>query len=244
MKRLTSIAVLALSLSLAACGKEEGKGSTPSGDPVAAVAAPAGTSWADTVNQTPEGHFVMGNPNAAVKVVEFGSYTCSHCAEFSKEASEEIRELVNTGKMNFEFRPFLRDPIDLTSALLARCGGKDVFFPMTEQFMANQQAMFETLQSNENALKAAETAPPAQRFGIIASALGFIEFAQQRGISESQAKQCLADSATAEKLAADVQKVSKEYDIQGTPSFVINGTLQENTSNWATLRAKLREAGI
>lgn len=244
MKRLTSIAVLALSLSLAACGKEEGNGSTPAGEPVAAVAAPAGTSWADTVNQTPEGHFVMGNPNAAVKLVEFGSYTCSHCAEFSKEASEEIRELVNTGKMNFEFRPFLRDPIDLTSALLARCGGKDVFFPMTEQFMANQQAMFETLQSNENALKAAETAPPAQRFGIIASALGFIEFAQQRGISESQAKQCLADSATAEKLAADVQKVSQEYDIQGTPSFVINGALQENTSNWATLRGKLREAGI
>ena len=37
--------------------------------------------------KTPEGGFVMGNPNAKVKLIEFGSLTCPHCAEFEEQAA-------------------------------------------------------------------------------------------------------------------------------------------------------------
>ncbi|KQN07154.1 protein-disulfide isomerase [Sphingobium sp. Leaf26] len=243
MKAFSGIALVALSLTLAACGKNE-EAAKPSGDPVAAVAAPAGTSWSETIAETPDGYFVMGNPSAKVKLIEYGSYTCSHCKDFSAEASEEIKKIVDTGKMSFEFRTYLRDPIDLTTALLARCGGKDIFYPLSEQFFANQSAMFEKVQGNEAAFQGVDKLPAAQRPGAIAQIAGLVEYAQQRGISADQAKICLADTAVAEKLAKNVEKANTEYQIQGTPSFLINGVLLDNVASWSALSPKLKEAGL
>jgi predicted DsbA family dithiol-disulfide isomerase len=146
--------------------------------------------------------------------------------------------------MNFEFRTYVRDPIDLTTALLARCGGKDVFYPLSEQFFANQAAMFDKVQGQDAAFKAVESMPPAQRFGAIANIAGLVEYAQQRGVSADQAKQCLADTAAAEKLAKGVEAANAQYNIQGTPSFLINGVLVDNVATWATLQPKLKEAGL
>lgn len=243
MKAFSGLALIALSLTLAACGKSE-EGATPSGDPIAAVAPPAGASWSQTVAQTPEGNFLMGNPSAKVKLVEFGSYTCSHCKDFSTEASEEIKKLVDTGKVNFEFRTYVRDPIDLTTALLARCGGKDIFYPLSEQFFANQAAMFDKVQGQDAAFKGVEQLPPNQRFGAIAQIAGLVEYAQQRGISADQAKQCLADTAAAERLAKGVEAANTQYQINGTPAFLINGVLLDNVANWASLQPKLKAAGL
>lgn len=244
MKALSGVALIALSLTLAACGKSE-EGAKPSGESIAAVAPPAGAVWSETIAETPEGYYLMGNPAAKLKLVEFGSYTCSHCKDFSAEASEEIRKLVDTGKMSFEFRTYVRDPIDISTALLARCGGKDIFYPLSEQFFANQNAMFEKAQAlGDQPYQALMSAPPAQRFGQLASALGLVDFAKQRGIAEDQAKQCLADTASAEKLAKGVETANSQYQISGTPSFLINGVLVDNVANWATLLPKLKEAGI
>ena len=239
MKAITGLALIALSLSLSACGKKDAA-SNSSAEPVAAVAAPAGT-----VTQTPEGGFVMGNPQAKVKLIEYGSYTCSHCRDFSAEASEEIRKIVDTGKMSFEFRNFVRDPIDISTSLLARCGGKDVFYPLSEQFFANQNAMFEKAQSlGDPKYQALMSAPPAQRFGNLAAAVGLVDFAKQRGIAEDKAKQCLADTAAAEKLAKGVEAANNQYKIEGTPTFILNDVKIDNVATWATLQPKLKEAGI
>ncbi|EQB30846.1 thioredoxin domain-containing protein [Sphingobium ummariense] len=245
MKILPGLALIALSLSLAACGDKKGEAGKPAGEPIAAVPAPAGTSWAETITQTPEGHWVMGNPNAKLKLVEFGSFTCSHCRDFATEASEEIREMVNSGKMSYDFRNYVRDPIDIATSLLARCGGKDIYYPLSEQFFANQTAMFEKAQSLGDArYQALMSARPAQRFGQLAQAVGLIDFAKQRGIAEDQAKQCLADTAAAEKLAKGVEEANSQYEITGTPTFLINGVVVENTAAWSQLKPKLKEAGI
>ena len=244
MKAIAGIALIALSLTLAACGKTDAGNSTAA-SPVDAVAAPAGTSWSSTVTATPDGNFVMGNPQAKVKLLEFASYTCSHCRDFAAEASDEIRKIVDTGKMSYELRNFVRDPIDISTSLLARCGGKDLFYPLSDQFFANQNAMFEKAQALGDAqYQQLMSAPPAQRFGQLADAIGLIDFAKQRGIAEDQAKQCLADTAAAEKLAKGVETASSEYKIEGTPTFILNGTVLENTANWATLQSKLKQAGL
>jgi protein-disulfide isomerase len=243
VKAVSAIALIAVSLTLAACGKSE-EGAKPSGEAIAAVAPPAGASWSETIADTPEGYYLMGNPAAKLKLVEYGSYTCSHCKDFSAEASEEIKKIVDTGKMSFEFRTYVRDPIDLTTALLARCGGKDIFYPLSEQFFANQAAMFEKVQGNEAAFQSVDKLPAAQRPGAIAQIAGLVEFAQQRGISSTQAKQCLADTAAAEKLAKGVETANSQYQISGTPSFLINGALVDNVANWASLQPKLKDAGI
>jgi protein-disulfide isomerase len=75
---------VSLVLGLAACKKSEG--TAASSGPVAAVAPPAGKAWSDIVNKTADGAgVVMGNPNAPVKIVEYGSLSCPHCAKLAQD---------------------------------------------------------------------------------------------------------------------------------------------------------------
>src|SRR3546814_17929114 len=70
------------------------------------------------------GGFVMGKPDARTSLVEYISYTCSHCAEFTQKAAAPLKiNWISTGAINVEIRNAVRDRYDLTAALLARCGG-------------------------------------------------------------------------------------------------------------------------
>src|SRR4051812_27451591 len=91
--------------------------------PVTALAAKA-VDWTSRVTVSPIGGHVMGNPAAPTKVVEYISYTCSHCAHFVNEGAPKLKEgWVKTGKATVEVRNAVRDRYDMTAALLARCGG-------------------------------------------------------------------------------------------------------------------------
>lgn len=244
MKSFSLIALATIALSLSACGEKKAEDGAASG-PVTAVAAPAGTTWAETVAETPEHGYRMGNPNAPVKLIEFASFTCPHCRDFNAEASEEIRKMVNTGKVSFEARRFIRDALDMTMAMLAGCGGKDTYFAMNDQLFANQNAAFEKAQAmTEQQNKIIGAAPPQQRFILLAEATGLIDFVKQRGISDAQARQCLTNAKQAEVLAKGVDEAVAKYNITGTPTFVLNGTVVENTASWPPLKAKLAESGI
>jgi protein-disulfide isomerase len=131
---------------LAACGQSS-DATKPSG-PVAAVKPPAGTEWATTVVETPDGGMRMGNPNAPIKLVEYGSMSCSHCAEFSEKAMGTLKaNYIASGKVSYELRNYVRDPMDLTATLLARCGGPGPFFPLVEQMFADQANWFTKVQA-------------------------------------------------------------------------------------------------
>jgi len=246
MKRI-AIAPLALALvALAGCGAQDGTGnSTTGGATVAGKAAPAGKSWADVVERTPEGGFRMGNPDAPIKLIEFGSYTCPHCRDFTEQAHEPLEnDHVKSGKVSFEYRNFIRDPIDMATALLARCSGPEPFFPLNLQFFTNQDAMIKQIQSTgEGTYQAAIAAAPNERFVKLAQAAGLIEFAKQRGIPEDKARACLADSKAAEALAADVEKSTTQYEITGTPTIILNGTKLDNVASWPALLERLKAAG-
>ena len=240
MKRLIAPAVV-----LAMLGGCD-KGVTPSGNgqapAVAAVQAPAGTDWLNTVSATPEGGFVMGNPNAAIKLVEIGSLTCPHCAEFSKNAAGPLKDLVKSGKISWEYRNYVRDQVDMVATLLARCGGPQPFFPMMEQLYADQAKWFGALQTAAPTLNTIQSLPPAQQFQRIAQAAGFIDFVAQRGIGSVQANACLADEAATDRLVKMVSAANK-LDIPGTPTFMINGAIVPNVATWETLQPALKTAG-
>lgn len=247
MRTAFLLAAMGAALALTGCGgKDEGNvAGAPSGDPVAAVAAPAGTSWSETVAATPEGGFVMGNPNAKLKVVEYASFTCPHCGEFAEAADEPLRtKYVDTGKVSYEFRNFVRDPLDITASLIARCGGKDPFFSLTHQMFGNQNAMFQTIQgAGEKGYQEAMNLPPQQRFTRLAELAGLIDFAKARGIPEQQARTCLANFKEAEALAAANDAAVKQYNIEGTPTLILNGKKLDNANTWPALEAALKEAG-
>ncbi len=245
MSKSLYIAPMALALALTGCGgAAETEGSATSGDTVETVAAPEGEKWSTTVAQTDAGGYVMGNPDAPIKLVEYMSITCSHCATFGEEAFNTIRDnYVESGRVSFEIRNFVRDPLDLTAAILSRCGGEGPFFALTKQALSNQGPMFEKAQGmGEATYSSVLQSEPNVRFVRLAEQLDLISYFQQRGVSADQAKACLSDTAAAEKLMADTQIAVKDFDIQGTPTFLINGQKIDGTS-WNMVETKLKEAG-
>ena len=242
MYRRTLLAALAapLALAVAACGSEE---EAPiQGEPIAPIAAPAGQSWVETAAETPEGGFVIGNPNAPLKLVEYASHTCSHCAAFSQEGAAKLDAYVEKGTVSYEIRNQIHDPIDLTIALLARCGTPASFHPLANQAWQNFDSLMTTVQANGAALEQAQAAPQAQRFQAIAQAAGLLEFFAARGISRDQAMTCLADVPKATKIADASTQQSEELDVQGTPTFFLNGKKVEGT-RWPDIEPALQAAG-
>jgi protein-disulfide isomerase len=244
--RRLSLALLAapLAMGLAACGDKGDGAAGLSGEPIAKVAAPAGKSWTEVIEKTPEGGYRMGNPDAPIKLVEFGALSCSHCAHFSEEASQEIANtFVASGRVSYELRLFLLNPYDLTASLLATCGTSEAVIPLSEQFWAWQPNMFKNLDNADPAqMKLAESQPPEQRFLTLANVSGMTQFFASRGISVDQGKACLSDTAKANEIVNHSDEAGKEYDITGTPSFLINGKkLDVNT--WAEIKTRLENLG-
>lgn len=242
LRRLAfAVCAAPLALGLAACQEEVAEG-PPSGEPIAHVAPPAGQSWVETAAETPEGGFVIGNPNAPIKLVEYASHTCHVCADFGKQGAPEMDRYVETGVVSYEIRNLIRDPIDLSIALLARCSGPAAFHPLANQAWQSFDDIMATLQANGPALEQAQNAPPAQRLQAIAEAAGLIDFFAARGISRDQAMQCLADTEKATLISTRSQTQSDELQLQGTPSFFINGQAVQVTS-WEALEPLLQNAG-
>ena len=243
--RITTVLALSLSIALAACGGSDGGNSSTGADgpKVAATPAPAGQDWTTTVVKTPEGGFRMGNPNAPIKLVEFGSMTCSHCADFATKGFPALkRDYVATGKVSLEYRNFVRDSFDLTASLIARCGGEAPFFALTEQMFATQAEWFARVQSPESQQALKGVSGPAM-LPALASASGLDQFARQRGVSADKIAACLKDEPEAERLAKGVQDASEKYNITGTPSFLINDQLVPNAAAWEQLEPALKAAG-
>lgn len=247
MGKLRYILAPLVALALASCGGSGGeeKGALKGG-PVAAVAPPAGKQWLEVVKKTEQGGYLIGNPDAKVKLIEFGSLTCHVCADFATQSGEEFHEkYINTGKVAFEFRNFVRDELDLIAARITRCGADEAMYPLTEQFMAFQPTMFENLKGVENdaALNAKIGAlKGGDRFFAVAEAAGIIDFFAQRGVSRDQAKACLSDQKEMDRLAELTSEYGKNYTISGTPTFYLNGNKIDVTA-WTAVKGKLQEAG-
>ena len=234
-------AAVALSLGIAACNSEAE--APPKGEPLAPIAAPSGQAWADMAAVTPEGGYVIGNPDAPLKLVEYASHTCPHCAAFSQEAAAKIDAYVAKGTVSYELRNQVHDPLDLTVALLARCGAPASFHPLANQFWADFDNIIRTaIQTNGAALEQAQQAPQAQRFQAIAQASGVLDFFASRGVSRDQAMTCLADVAKAQRIADASETQSEELDVTGTPTFLLNGKKVEGT-RWADIEPALQAAG-
>lgn len=245
LRRFALAALVApLALGIAACDKKADDKAGLSGEPIAKVAPPAGKVWSDMIVKTPEGGYRMGNPNAPIKLVEYGSLTCPHCAELAKKGSAELRDnFVASGRVSFEFRNFVRDAMDVTAALLTRCGTPESFFPLTEQTFENQPKMIENAQkAGEATYNNAMKLPDNQRAIAMAQMLGLVDFFAARGISKDQANACLANSAEAQGLAKRTADQSEQFNIEGTPTFLVNGK-SIGSMGWEELRTKLQTLG-
>lgn len=152
----------------------------------------------------------QGNPDAAVTIIEFSSYTCPHCANFHANVWPTIKaEYVDTGRVRHIYREVYFDAYGLWASLVARCGGEMRYFGISDMLFAEQNTW-------ARGADGAAVADNLRRIG------------RRAGMSDDQLNQCLADRDMATAMMQVYQQGMEEYGIRGTPSFVINGTTYSN----------------
>ena len=202
--------------------------------------APAKGSWTANVVEEAGGHR-MGNPEAPAKLIEFMSYTCSHCATFARTGDSALKLLyVPSGKVSYEIRHMVRDPVDLTATLAAHCGGSTKFFGNHEALMSRHGEWMAKAQSMTQAQLARwKFGSFGARAQAIASDLDFYEIMESRGLSRPQLDQCLTDEAKASQIAQQSSEDTQTYGIAGTPSFVLGGKTLAGVHTWDALQPLL-----
>jgi protein-disulfide isomerase len=232
-----------------ACNAEKsGDAAATSSGPVKAVPPPNGGDWTTVVAATPEGGFVMGNPNATVKIVEFGSMTCPHCREFDETGVKPLTEqYVKTGRVSFEFRNFVRDGYDLAASVVARCGGPSSFFGLTRQLYADQPDWIGKIQAADPAqMQAIGALPTNQQLAAVAKLAGLPQWAALRGLPSAKTEACLADPATPTKLVQmQSDAVAQIPNFPGTPTFLLNGKMVDikpGATVWSQVEGAIKSA--
>jgi len=238
---VSAVAVVAI----AGCNSKPGDAKTNESVKWEQVAPPKGGDWTMVVNATPAGGFMMGNPNAKVKLVEFGSLTCPHCREFDEKGAETlVSKYVKSGQVSWEFRNYVRDPFDLTASLIARCNGAKSFFPLMRAFYKDQLEWVGKIQAApQSDLEGLQNLPPNQEFVQAAKFAGLPEWAAARGVPVAKSTQCLSNESSINQLVQMTGDATNQYpDFPGTPTFVINGKMVEKTATWELLEPQLKKA--
>ena len=196
--------------------------------------------WSSKVTTSSIGAHVVGNPAAKVRLVEYFSYTCHVCADFAKLGSAPLKtQYIDRGLVLFEYRNLVRDPVDMTAALLARCGGPAAF-------ARNHQAIFAAFDTwmakVKNASEAQQTSwfegTTAQRARKIAADTGLAALMRARGYTQAQLDAAL-DSEVAQAELTGMTNIGRSADrVGGTPTFFVNGR-NAGVTAWPALKSKL-----
>ncbi len=181
---------------------------------VAAAALPlAGAAWAE---EKPEyankalleknpiiEDIVIGAQDAPITMVEYSSATCPHCGNYHIHEWPVIKkDYVDAGKVRYIFREFPLDQVALAAFMLTRCASKGD----SEKYIAVLDMVMKT-----------------QREWARNPKDGLMKIMRMAGLSDEQFDKCLKDEALAKKIMNSARSGSKDFGVQSTPTFFING---------------------
>lgn len=199
-----------IAATLAACGganSESGTAATPeAGGGAAAIAEDHGAL----------GDMTMGSPDAPVTMIEYASVTCPHCATFHEQVLPAVKkDFIDTGKVRMVFREFPTAPANLSFAgsMVARCaaekaGSDEAYFVVLNSLFANQRTWIMADSPREELVK----------------------IASQAGMSEADFDACVKRQELLDFLNKNIKEATDKYDINSTPSFVVNGQVRHFSS--------------
>jgi protein-disulfide isomerase len=169
----------------------------------AAPSAGAEVSMAELMTPGPLGDQAIGAADAPVTIIEYASMTCPHCAHFHQTTYPEMKKkYVDTGKVRFIFREFPLDQLAAAGSMLARCAGKDKFFPLLEALFAQQSDWV--------------VQKPLQPL---------LAIAKQAGFTQQTFDQCLANQQILNGIEESRNRAANKFNVNSTPTFFINGKI-------------------
>lgn len=147
----------------------------------------------------------LGKEDAPITIVEYASMTCSHCAAFHAATYPILKsKYIDTGKVRFILREFPLDPLAGAGFMVARCEGQDKRNALVD-LLFDQQKNWAFVEKPVEALE---------------------NLVKQTGMSKESFESCLKDQSLYDKIKEVQDRAAKEFGVNATPTFFINGKKQ------------------
>ena len=161
----------------------------------------------------------FGDEDAKVKIVEFASLTCGHCAKFHNEVMPILKEkYIEKGLIHFTYKDFPLDKFALKASMIARCAGNEKFFKFLDVFYKKQKDWTRTKDPFKSLLKIA-------KFG---------------GLKDEELKVCIGNKSIEDGILKQRLNSSKKYDIKATPTLYLNGEKYNGDLTIEALESKIK----
>lgn len=231
---LSGIALAAASVALAACNdSKDAADASSSGKTMqdgtnvdtiktaatssAEIPQPDGdVDMAEVLKPGPLPEMALGKEDAPVTIVEYMSMTCPHCAHFHNTTFDQIKaKYIDTGKVRFIIREFPFDPRAAAAFMLARCAPPEQYFPMVAMLFKQQQT-WAAAEDGRNAL---------------------LQMSRLAGFTEDSFTKCLTNQKLLDDVNATRERGAKDFGIDATPTFLINGKRYSGDMSFDTMSA-------
>jgi protein-disulfide isomerase len=145
----------------------------------------------------------LGNPKAPVRIDEYYSLDCPHCADFDVNTLPQLKaDYIDKGKVYLILHDFPLHELALKATMLARCAPPDRFIPIVDTLFHVQQGwLLASMGAAMDALK---------------------QQAKFAGLSESQINACLDDKELYDAILRKRFDAEKDLQIMATPKFIFN----------------------
>ena len=164
---------------------------------------------------------VSGQDDAKITIIAYESLTCSHCADFHNNIYPLLKkEFIDTGLVKIEFRHFPLDIIALNASKISQCK-QDQSLEIMMSLYSDQQAWIKgkTIEeANENLKKFVEN----KNFDL-------------------NFEKCINDKKIEDFVLSDRIEGTKKFEINSTPTIIINGKKFEKTLNYKNLKKSLEK---
>lgn len=161
----------------------------------------------------------LGNLEAPVVIVEYASFTCSHCADFNTKVFPRIKsEYIDTGKVLYIFRDFPLDRLSLTAAMLGTC------YKDNDKFFSYMKAVFSSFDT----------------FIATRKDLGLLSnVAKISNISDKEFKRCTTDESIMDHVIQKKFLAVSKLDVNSTPAFFINGNRYDAAHDFRSISEEI-----
>ncbi|WP_426034266.1 DsbA family protein [Cypionkella sp. TWP1-2-1b2] len=206
-KTLATTAALALIAGLGLSSFTQAQTTAPA---TTTTEVPATSATPVVIDPATIADYGIGQIDAKVKIVEYLSFTCPHCAAFHTEVYPQLKaDYIDTGKVRLEYHEVYFDRYGLWAAMMARCGGEMRYIGITDILYDTQKDWAASDDPNvvvENLKKIGRTA----------------------GMDDKTLDACMKDAPMAEALVKHFETNMAADKVEGTPTFIINGTKHSN----------------
>ena len=161
----------------------------------------------------------IGDDKAAVTIIEYSSMTCSHCADFHTNTYPTLKKNhIEKGEVRFIFREFPLDKLSMATSMLARCVDSSISLAFIDILFQNRNKWY-----SDNALAELKN------------------LSKQAGLSSEDFDQCLNDQELLDQLILQKENAIKEFQINSTPSFIINGNVISGNKPYSYFKSEIEK---